>query len=332
MTNIQYFTIFLCIILLLGCQPKDAKPDYLLKQHETLMREVVIHLASDEMRGREAGTVYAQNAATYITDKMLEIGLVPWKGSAFTQCFSPEEAGSNLPYCNVIGSIEGKGNLASEWVVVSAHYDHIGIQKEVEGDSIANGADDDATGIASMLSIAHYMKEATASMTNHRGLLFIAFDAEEKGLIGSTYFGEEFLGTQLPTEKVIAGINLEMLGKIAKGGPATAFMTGFDRSSLFDLMKPQMKLNGIELQPDPFPKFKLFYRSDNASLAKKGIPAHTISTDPIDEDRYYHTVDDEIGTIEFDNMTKVVKSIALGMLPLVQSAEVKPSRIATEQK
>src|SRR5690606_6366168 len=184
------------------------------------------------------------------------------------------------PLSNLIGVLPGK-TRKDEYVIFSAHYDHIGVIAPVGQDSIANGADDDASGVAAVISLANYYKKLG---NNERTLLFVTFTAEELGLVGSTYFAK-----QLDADKVAAMVNIEMIGKDSRFGPNALYVTGYDRSDLATLMQQQVKGTGFTFHPDPYPAQNLFYRSDNASLAAAGVPAHSFSTVQIEKDTYYHT-------------------------------------------
>lgn len=275
-------------------------------------------LASDEMEGRKAGTKGIEKAARYIEQEFKKIGLNTFQGADdYRQRFEK----SGLKLFNVIGVLEGK-ELKDEFIVVSAHYDHLGVLASKNGDSIANGADDDASGVTAVLTLAKYWRKRG---DNKRSIIFVAFTAEEKGLWGSNYFG-----TKVDSEKYIAGINIEMIGKESKFGPKTAFLTGFERSSFGKIIQKNLKKTDFKLHPDPYKKFGLFYRSDNASLAKLGIPAHTFSTCPIDKDSYYHTVDDEVETLDIKTITETIHAIAIGTESII-NGEDTPTRVAVEK-
>ncbi len=272
-------------------------------------------LASDKMQGRKVGTEGIELAAQYIESEFSKIGLKTFQGAKdYRQRFSKSE----MKLANIIGVLEGNSNK-EEWVVVSAHYDHLGILKPVAGDSIANGADDDASGVAAVLALANYWKKKGG---NSRTIVFIAFTGEEMGLWGSTYFG-----TQINPEKCIAGINIEMIGKDSKFGPKTAFLTGFERSDFGEIIRKNLKGSDYKLYPDPYKNFNLFYRSDNASLAKLGVPAHTFSTCPIDQDQYYHTVNDEVETLNVQTIANTISAIALGTESIINGKDT-PTRVA----
>ncbi len=223
-----------------------------------------------------------------------------------------------LPLFNVVGMLPGKSR-PNEYVIFSAHYDHIGIIDAVGQDSIANGADDDASGVSAVISLANYYKKLG---DNARTLLFVAFTAEEIGLIGSKYFSQ-----RIDADEVVAMINIEMIGKDAPFGPNSVYVTGFDQSNLAQLMQRNVEGTGFAFHPDPYPTQNLFYRSDNASLAALGVPAHTFATVQIDKDPYYHTVDDEVETLNIKNIVSSIKAIALGAKGIVAGTDT-PSRVA----
>ncbi len=222
-----------------------------------------------------------------------------------------------LPLFNVAGIIPGK-TKPNEYVVFSGHYDHLGIIAPVKGDSIANGADDDASGTTAVISLAKYYKKLH---NNARTLIFVAFTAEEIGEYGSQYFAKN-----IDPEKVVAMFNIEMIGKPSKFGQNSAFITGFDRSDFGTILQKNLDGTAFKFYPDPYPAEDLFYRSDNASLAKVGVPAHTISTDQIDIDKLYHTVGDEFSTLDVGNITSTIRAIALSSRTIVAGTDT-PKRV-----
>ena len=222
-----------------------------------------------------------------------------------------------LKLANVVGIIPGK-TKPSEFVVFSGHYDHLGIRPAIGGDSIANGADDDASGTTAVIELARYFKKVK---NNQRTLIFVAFTAEEVGGFGSQYFSE-----QLDPEKVVAMFNIEMIGKASKWGQNSAFITGYERSDFGTILEKNLSGTKFSFKPDPYPEQNLFYRSDNATLAKLGVPAHTISTDQIDSDELYHTVNDEFESLDISNVTSTIRAIALSSKSIVEGKDT-PKRI-----
>ncbi len=233
-----------------------------------------------------------------------------------------EVKSQELPLFNVAGIIPGK-TKPDEYVVFSGHYDHLGILPAVKGDSIANGADDDASGTTAVISLAKYYKQQN---NNARTLVFVAFTAEEIGEYGSQYFA-----TKVDPDKVVAMFNIEMIGKASKWGQNSAFITGFERSDFGTILQKNLEGTAFKFYPDPYPDQNLFYRSDNASLAAVGVPAHTISTDQIDIDKFYHTVGDELSTLDVANITSAIRAIALSSRTIV-SGEDTPKRVEKLKK
>ncbi len=219
---------------------------------------------------------------------------------------------------NVVGMIPGRRR--DQIVVFSAHYDHIGIQRPVNGDSIANGADDDASGTTAVIELARDFK---ARGTPERTLIFAAFTAEEAGGFGSQYFSR-----QLNPSQIVAMLNIEMIGKPAASGRDHVWITGFERSSLGKILQDAVRGTDYVFEPDPYPKEDLFYRSDNATLARLGVPAHSISTTPIDVDPDYHRVSDEVRTLDLDHLTNTIRAIAAGAATIV-SGQATPTRVDT---
>jgi len=217
---------------------------------------------------------------------------------------------------NVAGMIPGKRE--NEFVVFSAHYDHLGYIRPVDGDSIANGADDDASGSTAVISLADYYSKQNKP---ERTLIFVCFTAEEMGGFGSQYFSK-----QINPDQVVAMFNIEMIGKPSKFGPSSAFITGFDKSDFGKILQKAVKKSANKFYPDPYPDQNLFYRSDNATLARLGVPAHSISSDQIDKDKLYHSVDDEFNSLNMTHMTNMIKAIAVGSKSIVDGKET-PKRV-----
>jgi len=240
------------------------------------------------------------------------------KTAATTYSIKATQKIETIKMTNVVGVLEGK-TKPDEMVVFSGHYDHIGIQKnKINGDSIANGADDDASGTTAVIELARYFKKIK---DNNRTLIFVALTAEEIGGFGSKYFSQ-----QLNPDKVIAMFNIEMIGKASKWGQNNAFITGYERSDFGEILQKNLKDTPFKFNPDPYPQQNLFYRSDNATLARLGVPAHTISTDEIDIDKFYHTVDDELETLDTKNITSTIRAIALSSKTIVAGTDT-PKRI-----
>ncbi len=222
---------------------------------------------------------------------------------------------------NVAGLLPGKSRK-DEYVIFSAHYDHLGIGKAVNGDTIYNGANDDASGTVAVMQLArHYSKLAN----NERSVIFVAFTAEESGGYGSRYFSQ-----QLDPERVIAMLNIEMIGTESKWGRNSAYITGFEASSLGTVLQRNLSGSGFAFYPDPYPEQQLFYRSDNATLARLGVPAHSISTSKMDAEPYYHQPGDELATIDVKNMTEIIRAIGISASSVISGKDT-PDRVKTDK-
>jgi Zn-dependent M28 family amino/carboxypeptidase len=289
----------------------------------TTVKKHLYTLASDEMEGRGTGTEGIEKAAKYIESEFKKIGLSTFedlKDYRQTFTFKNRRTGEDISASNIIGVLEGKSRK-EEIVIISAHYDHLGMKKDGEGDLIFNGANDDASGVTGVLVLAEYFKE----MGNERTIVFAAFTGEEMGLIGSTQFGKG-----IDASKYVAGINLEMIGKIPSFGPNTAWLTGFERSDFGKIVQKNLKGSGYQLHPDPYKKYNLFFRSDNASLARLGVPSHTFSTTAIDVDKDYHKVTDEAETLNMTVITQTIKAVAKGTESIINGKDT-PTRVVLKE-
>ena len=227
-----------------------------------------------------------------------------------------EITSSNLT--NVVGVLPGKSKK-DEYVIFSAHYDHLGIGKpDAKGDSIYNGANDDAAGTTAVIMLADYFSKLK---NNERTLIFVAFTAEEIGGFGSQYFSR-----QIEPEKAVAMFNIEMIGTDSKWGNNSAYITGYEKSDFGKILQSNLTGTNFRFEPDPYPTQNLFYRSDNATLAALGVPAHTISTSKMDNEPNYHKQSDEVGTLDMKNMAEIIKAIAISSKTIVSGKDT-PSRV-----
>ncbi len=229
---------------------------------------------------------------------------------------------TKMPLKNVVGIIPGKSRK-DEYVIFSGHYDHLGIGKpDAKGDSIFNGANDDAAGSTAVMMLAHYFAQ---QKNNERTLIFATFTAEEIGGFGAQYFSRQF-----EPAKVMAMFNIEMIGTESKWGTNSAYITGYEKSSMGEILSKNLEKTSFKFYPDPYTAQNLFYRSDNATLARLGVPAHTISTSKMDNEPNYHKQSDEIGTLDMKNMAEIIKAIAISSTSIVAGKDT-PSRVDASQ-
>jgi len=297
--------------------------DINLKEVERIERT----LSSDDMRGRKIFSQDIDKAADFIANEFKKIGLENLQpGSAHTGSDTSNYrqeftvgSGHSPQLTNVVGVLPGK-TRKDEYVIFSAHYDHLGIGKPINGDSIYNGANDDASGVTAVIMLAKYFK---AIGNNERTIVFAAFTGEEMGGLGSQYFSKQF-----EPNKVVAMFNIEMIGTESKWGKNSAYITGFEKTDMGQILQKNLEGTGFVFYPDPYTTQNLFYRSDNATLALLGVPAHTISSSKMDSEPNYHKVSDQVETLELDNMTMIVRSIALSSKTIVSGVDT-PTRVKT---
>ena len=277
-------------------------------------------LAADSMMGREAGTAGERMARDVLVAELERYGVEPAGEEGYLQRVPlvgvRREDGSigwTLPAAdqdpdtfpdelrrdawNVLGMVPGDApGLADEVVIVGAHYDHVGVGEPLDGDSVYNGADDDATGTVAALEVARGLARGEAP---GRSVLVALFSAEEMGLLGPRWFLEH---PTVARERLVADLQIEMIGRpdSLAGGAGRGWLTGYERSTMGDLLREQ----GSPIVPDPRPEMRFFFRSDNTPFALAGIPAHTLSSYGMHAD--YHTPDDEADRVDPAHMTALV--------------------------
>lgn len=218
---------------------------------------------------------------------------------------------------NVAGLLPGSDRaLRDTYILLTAHYDHIGMKTEGEGDRIYNGANDDASGDAAVMEIASAL--AASNPGPRRSVLFMTYFGEEEGLLGSRYYGRHPL---FPLKQTVADLNLEHLGRTDgdSRGPGTATMTGYGYTDITDAFEMAGKATGVKIYSPPNQGDEFFARSDNQSLADRGIPATTILTTFEFPD--YHNVGDEWDKLDYPNLEKVSRTIALTVMMLADDPQ-----------
>jgi hypothetical protein len=208
---------------------------------------------------------------------------------------------------NAIGYLAGTDASAGT-ILLTAHLDHLGVGRPVNGDAIYNGANDDAAGTTAVLELAHAL---AAGPPLRRSVLFVCYGSEEMGELGSTYFGAH---PPVPLKDLVANLEFEMIGNQDPKMPAgVLLLTGWERSNL----GPALKEHGALLGPDPYPEQHFFERSDNYALALKGVVAHTAAgwgTTPT-----YHQPNDDMAHLDVAFMTRAIQSLIEPVQWLAQS-------------
>jgi Zn-dependent M28 family amino/carboxypeptidase len=293
MTNrlplILFFSFFITF-------PVAAQRNAPIKEQD--IRAELGFLASDAMQGRGSGTIYERIAAEYIASQFRQFGLEPGgdTDSAGNKDYVQSVSLNSSTTWNVIGIV--KGSQPDEAIMLSAHLDHLGVNEGLTGDKIFNGADDDASGSVAVLELARVL---AAGKQPRRTIYFVCFGSEERGGIGSRYF---IANPPVPLAQIVADLTFEMLGRPDAKVPAgTLWLTGFERSTL----GPELARQGAALVADPHPEQNFFRRSDNYSLAVRGVIAHTVSSFGLHTD--YHRPSDDISKIDFPFMTRSLNSL-----------------------
>jgi hypothetical protein len=293
------------------------------------VRSTELALADDSMEGRYTGSPGMERAARYIAGQLRSIGVRPagddggyfqamplaWEVEegrrvprllnawADTAAIPAERRGRGV---NVVGVIPGTDErLRNQVVLVDAHYDHLGttafgVCHAAGADTVCNGADDDASGTVAVLEIARELARGPAP---RRTVVLLLTTGEEVGLLGTRWYIQH---PALPLDSTVANLEIEMIGRPdpLAGGAGKAWLTGYDRST----MGAMLAAAAIPIVADPRPAQDFFRRSDNIAFARRGIPAHTLSTFNLHTD--YHTANDEADRIDFEHMTRVVRAAA----------------------
>ena len=270
-------------------------------------------IASDALEGRATPSRGLDLAAEYIAAQFRRVRLEPVGDDDYFQTAMLQSGTAK----NVAGLLRGSDpQLKDSYIILSAHYDHLGMRPAGE-DRIYNGANDDGSGTVSVIEVA----SALAEMPVHpkRSILFLAFYGEERGFLGSRYYAAHPL---VPLEKTIADINLEQVGRTdTSNGPCVGvgFFTGFQYSDLGEILGQAAEGTGFRIAAGPSTRENLFDRSDNFPLAQAGIPDGTLYVAADFPD--YHRVTDEWQKIDYENMAKLDRALALGVLRLASEAD-----------
>lgn len=269
-------------------------------------------LASDELEGRDSGSAGIEKAAVFLENLMKQNELKP-----YFKTFRDTLSNFDKPAYNIVGYLEGNDpKLKNEFVIIGAHYDHIGRIKAVNGDDIGNGANDNATGSTAVTELIKYFGK---NKGNKRSLLFVFFSAEKKGLLGSKH-----LAKKLHVEKMnlYFMFNFEMIGVPMNRTDMLMYITGFGKSNMADKINEISgeKLVGyIPMQT----QYQLFRASDNYPFYTEfNVPAQTVSTFDFENFDFYHQPDDEFELMKPEHMAKVINK----MIPVLEAMMNTPTK------
>ena len=277
------------------------------------IEKTMVFLTSDELQGRDTGSEGISMAAEYI-GKVFEVNAIKPYFSSYRDTLTNYEGG--IAY-NMVGYLPGTdAKLKNEFVVVGAHYDHIGVIGNQGGDTIANGANDNASGTTVVLELAKYFGN---KKINKRSLIFALFTAEEKGLLGSKHLANKLKedGIDLYTM-----LNFEMLGVPMVNKNHSLYLTGYELSNLAAVSNSYAQKNLVGFLPKA-KEFNLFRRSDNAPFHDVfNVPSQTYSSFDFTNFEFYHQVGDEVSQMDYDFMAATVNEV-IPMLTGIINARTK---------
>ncbi len=274
------------------------------------LKSWIDYLASDEMRGRANGSPEMKLAASWLSERFKEFGLKPvLPDDKYIQDYAAAARQRTINEENVIGIIKGTDPvLKDQYIILSAHFDHVGVRKVSDTDSIYNGADDNAAGTCTLLGIAKTIKEL--GFKPGRTIVFAAFSGEEMGMRGSRYF---VANSPFPIKNTYADLNFEMTGHSEYLGKNRYYMTGCKISNLEDLIGEYNKNSDWKLIDTIKVANSLFNSSDNIAFSRistadnitMGIPSGTFATTALAS--YIHSPKDEGKLFDFDNMAGLIR-------------------------
>ena len=297
------------------------------------VQRLLSSLAADSMTGRAMGTLGSAMAARVIAAELDDAGVTPAGTSGYVQEIAavrvrlPDGSGSRVVMAeaaeglpdsatelisdrNLVGIVRGSDpTVADEVIVVGAHFDHIGVGRSVNGDSIYNGADDDASGVVAVLEVARDLASGTPP---RRSVVFALFTGEEEGGLGSRWYLDN---PAVPLDQTVAQLQVEMIGRpdSLAGGPGMLWATGYERSTVGAILSSV----GVPVVADPYPDQNFFFRSDNVRFAYRGIPAHTLSSYNLHTD--YHRPSDEVGGVDFEHLVAAVETVIMAVRALAEA-------------
>lgn len=278
---------------------------------EDSLKSILNYLASDELKGRMIGTEGIEKAAQRIENIFRNNNIKP-----YFETYRDSFEVKGKPVYNIVGVVEGEDpELKDEFVIVGAHYDHIGQGKEVNGDVIANGANDNAAGTVAVVELA---KKFASVKDNRRSLMFVLFSAEEEGLLGSKHIAKRLKAEGLDLYTMLA---FEMIGVPMQDKEYLTYITGFNTSNMAEKLNEYSGEEVVGFLPQAA-QYNLFNRSDNQPFYEQfQVPAQAISTFDFTNYDFYHHVSDEASEMDIAHMAEVVETIFPAIHAMVNTEE-----------
>jgi len=269
------------------------------------------YLSSDELSGRDTGSEGIEKAALYIENAFKNFNVNPYF-ETYRDSFDLK----GVDGYNVVGVIKSKEQSDLKPLVIGAHFDHIGHIEAIDQDSIANGANDNASGTVAVLELAKFLADKELK----RDVIFALFSAEEKGLVGSKHLANKMKDMEVEPYVVF---NIEMLGVQMEGKDYRAYITGYEMSNLAEVFNEfyNSEEQFLGFLPEAA-QYGLFKRSDNYPFFEVfGVPSHTICTFDFTNYEYYHHVNDEFEELDVEAYLNLIDDLKPGVLQLINSTE-----------
>ncbi|AVR44192.1 peptidase M28 [Christiangramia fulva] len=313
------FILLIGVFINFSCISQETNSEsYQVSKDEVLAN--LTYLASDELRGRKTGSEDINTAAAYIEGKFKSYAIKP-----FFETYRDSFQVGDLYGYNLVAVLPGKDEeLKDQYILVGAHYDHIGKANPDADDVIANGANDNASGTVSVLEIA---KEFAKNSDNKRSIIFALFSGEELGLKGSSHLAQKLKekGIDLYTM-----FNIEMVGVPMKNKSYEVYVTGYDKSNLAQKFNDYTWKEVLGFLPQAS-EYNLFRRSDNYPFYSNfKIPAQTISSFDFTNYPYYHHVNDEVEYLDPEFMADLIEDILPGLHKMART-DNKEIKLTIEQ-
>jgi len=302
------------VVLLFACKPSvttDPKSKTITIT-SAQVEEIVTYLASDELQGRDTGSLGIEKAGVYIEKQLQSFGVKP-----YFETYRDDFKIADKDAFNIVGFIEGNDSkLKEEIIIIGAHYDHIGFKLPFETDSIANGANDNAAGTSTVLTMANYF---ASKKNNKRSIMFALFSAEEKGLLGSKHLAKKLKAQSI---NIYTMLNFEMIGVPFKDRDYVGFVTGYDLSNMAVKINEYVGSNLIGFS-EVAKQYDLFKQSDNYAFYNEfKLPSQTISSCDLSNYDYYHHVDDEADKLDYNHMASFINKI----IPAIEKMSNTPTK------
>lgn len=296
-----FFLTSFCVI--------SAQSSYKITEKE--VSSCLSFLTDDALLGRDSGSDGILSAANYLEKELKNASVKP-----YFKTYKDTLSNFKPAAFNVVGWVEGNDPvLKHEFIIIGAHYDHIGIaQKPIQNDSIVNGANDNASGSTAVLTLAKFFGQ---HKSNKRSILFVFFSAEEKGLLGSKHLAKKLKDQNFPLYTML---NFEMIGVPLKRNDYTAYITGYAKSNMVNKLneyagKNLIGFHNIEL------KYRLFTASDNYPFHQEfNVPSQTVCTFDFDNYPFYHHPSDEFAKMDISHITKFINEILPAVEGMANSA------------